>query len=107
MDHLQQHGLTRCQAKALEIERWRARLQLETGGHRLSGRLRSCRQNARLSDEAQARHLLGEAVGVGEVAIDAWLKDVRATALGPLQPLLAGELIQSPANGDQAAAVVT
>ena len=50
---------------------------------------------------------MGEAVGIGQVAVDAWLEDVRATALGALEALLAGEFVQRAANGDQAAAVVT
>jgi len=90
VDHFQQHWLTRCEAKALEIERRRAGLQLETSGYGLPGGLRSCRENTRLRNEAEPGHLLGEAVRISQVTIDAWLKDICATALCALEPLLTG-----------------
>ena len=40
-----------------------------------------------------------------EVAVDARAEDERAAAAGPFEPLLAGQLAERPADGDEAAAV--
>src|SRR5688572_22237801 len=106
MHHLQQQRLTRREAKTLQVESRRARLELQSGGHRLSGRLGACRDDACLGSHTEPRHLLREAVRVGEVAIDARTHYMRTATGRPLKPLFAGQLIEGAANRDQAAAVV-
>src|SRR4029077_698770 len=52
-------------------------------------------------------HLLGKAERRGELADDPGRHDERASAPGPLDPLLAGEVRERATDGDETAAVLT
>ncbi len=105
MDLLEQEWLATAQSESLDVQRGRARLELEGRCHRLTGRFRASRDQSRLRVQTAGLHLVGEAPGIREVAIDPRAEDVGAAALGPFDPLLARQLRQRAPDGDQAAAI--
>src|SRR4029079_18831182 len=105
MDHLEQQGLTGGEAQPLEVQRGGAGPRLERCGDGDAGGLGARRDQPRLGVEATALHLVGEAQGVADVAVQAGREREWPTALVALEPPLPRELVEGPANRDEAAPV--
>src|SRR5690349_533820 len=104
---LEQVGLTRREAEALEVDRRLARLQRERRRDRTGCCLGPGRDEAGLGIEAALAHLLGEACSSGDVAVEPGPEDERAASARPLDATLAHEFVQRAPDRDEAAAVVT
>ena len=95
VDLLEEEGLAAGEPEPLQVERRRARLELERRRDGLARRLGPGRDEPRLGVEAAALHLLGEAHAAAEVALDARVEHERAAAARPLDAALAGELVRA------------
>jgi len=105
MDLLEEERLAVGDPQPLDVERRRARLDPERVGDALAGGFRSRGDEPRLGVQAAILHLLREAQRPGEVALDPRPEDRGPAAARALHAVLAGELGERPADGDQAAPV--